>query len=105
LDHQWEVAVTPSTCRVLVIDDLADRQHVCDLLIDQNLGRCEVDYQDLLPENRTLLTGPRYALLRPEFSALREVSLARRESFVLTHVLIALGGVDQHNYTGKILEI
>jgi len=104
LDYRWEVAVTHARSRILVIDDLADRKHVCDILIDQNLGRFHSDYKDLLPHCCRVLTGPHYALLRPEFARMRNTSLARRASFVLSEVLIALGGVDQHNYTGKILE-
>lgn len=104
LDHRWEVSVRPVGCRVLVIDDLADRQHSCELLLDQNLGRSHLDYQDLLPQDCTVLAGPHYALLRAEFAAVRADSLARREEGLLSRVLIALGGVDQHNYTSKILK-
>lgn len=104
LDHRWEISVRPVGCRVLVIDDLADRQHNCDVLLDQNLGRSQLDYKDLLPQGCVTLTGPHYALLRPEFAELRADSLARREQGFLRSVLIALGGVDQHNYTSKILK-
>lgn len=104
LDQRWEVNVRPADCRVLVIDDLADRHHSCDVLLDQNLGRFQSDYQDLLPPTSVILAGPLYALLRPEFAKLRAVSLARREEAPLSRVLIALGGVDQHNYTSKILK-
>lgn len=104
LDHRWETQVTPAGCRVLVIDDLADRRHVCDLLLDQNLGRRADDYRALVPDNCTLFIGPGNALLRADFSRLRHQSLARRDQVDLQNVLIALGGVDQHNYTGSILE-
>jgi len=104
LDHRWEIQVTPAGCRVLVIDDLADRSHVCDLLLDQNLGRHSNDYRERVPDHCTLLVGPDNALLRADFSLLRHSSLARREQTDLQSVLIALGGVDQHNYTGSILE-
>jgi UDP-2,4-diacetamido-2,4,6-trideoxy-beta-L-altropyranose hydrolase len=104
LDYRWETLVTPVGCRVLVIDDLADRSHVCDLLLDQNLGRHIDDYRERVPDHCTLLVGPGNALLRDEFSLLRHSSLARREQADLQNVLIALGGVDQYNYTGNILE-
>jgi len=103
LDHRWETRVTPEGCRILVIDDLADRRHVCDLLLDQNLGRRADDYRALVPDSCTLLVGPGNALLRADFSRLRDQSLARRKQTDLQSVLIALGGVDQHNYTGSIL--
>lgn len=104
LDYRWEQAVAPPDCRVLVIDDLADRFHQCDVLLDQNLGREVNHYQNLVPENCVLLTGPKNALLRPEFAALRTRSFERRASGRVHEVLITLGGVDIENYTGTILE-
>lgn len=104
LDHRWEVSARPVGCRVLVIDDLADRHHICDVLLDQNLGRCNSDYLDLLPRGGVILTGPHYALLRPEFAALRRDSLTRRQHSGLENILISLGGVDKSNCTGHILE-
>ncbi len=37
LDSAWEESLRPACRRLLVIDDLADRDHRCDLLLDQNL--------------------------------------------------------------------
>ncbi|MBB3189436.1 UDP-2,4-diacetamido-2,4,6-trideoxy-beta-L-altropyranose hydrolase [Halomonas cerina] len=105
LDVRWEDLVTPEGCRVLVIDDLADRSHRADLLLDQNLGRRAADYAGLVPEACRVLVGPTYALLRPEFAAWRDASLARREAPRLQHLLITLGGVDQDNVTGRVLEV
>ena len=104
LDTRWEETLKVHYKKLLVIDDLADRSHACDLLLDQNLGRAAVDYANLVPEHCTVLTGPRFALLRPEFAALREYSLQRRESPALKHLLITMGGVDQPNATGQVLE-
>ena len=57
--------------KIMAIDDLADRAHDCDLLLDQNLqepGR----YAGLVPDDCHILIGPRYALLRPQFAAERQ---------------------------------
>jgi len=105
LDARWERLLRPVSRRLMVIDDLADRQHDCDLLLDQNLGRTAPDYKSLVPEHCQILLGPRYALLRPEFAAFRERSLARRGQSKLQHVLISMGGVDMANATGKILKV
>ena len=103
LDTGWEKQLR-STCRgLMVIDDLANRNHDCDLLLDQNLGRVASDYANLVPQNCALLIGPAYALLRPEFSAHRQASLARRNAANLKRLLITMGGVDKDNATGKIL--
>jgi UDP-2,4-diacetamido-2,4,6-trideoxy-beta-L-altropyranose hydrolase len=103
LDASWESRLRHHVGRIMVIDDLADRPHDCDLLLDQNLGRQPDDYRELVPPGCTLLTGPRYALLRPEFAALRGYSLERRQLPVLKQVLITMGGVDKFNVTGQVL--
>ncbi|MGN6621342.1 MAG: UDP-2,4-diacetamido-2,4,6-trideoxy-beta-L-altropyranose hydrolase, partial [Sphingomonas sp.] len=88
----------------MVMDDLADRKHECDLLLDPSLGRTEDDYADLLPEEAVTLLGPQFALLRPEFAQLRAESLARRAAPQLRHLLITMGGVDKDNATGRVLD-
>lgn len=104
LDARWEEALRPQAKRIMVIDDLADRPHTCELLLDQNLGRMEADYGGLLKSKTTTLIGPQYALLRPEFAALRAQSLARRQSDPqLSRLLITMGGVDKDNATGHVL--
>lgn len=104
LDIQWERALQGCYKKLLGIDDLADRPHTCDLLLDQNLGRHASDYAHLVPKHCKVLAGPHYALLRPEFAALREYSLMRRESPALKHLIVTMGGIDQPNATGQVLE-
>lgn len=104
LDQRWEAALRPHYQKLLVIDDLADRPHHCELLLDQNLGRLPNDYFNLVPTHCKVLTGTQYALLRPEFVALRAYSLQRRQQPLLKQVLITMGGVDQPNATGQVLQ-
>jgi UDP-2,4-diacetamido-2,4,6-trideoxy-beta-L-altropyranose hydrolase len=105
LDRRWEGAMAPHCRKLMVIDDLADRLHRCDLLLDQNLGRRAEHYAALVPAHCKLLIGPGYALLRPEFAALRPHSLQRRQMQpVVREVLVAMGGVDQGNATGLVLQ-
>ena len=103
LDHRWETAMRAKCARIMCIDDLADRPHDCDLLLDQSLGRCSQDYAMLVPQHAKLLLGPKYALLRPEFAQWRDTSLARRETTQLRHILVTMGGVDADNVTGRVL--
>ncbi|WP_434650371.1 UDP-2,4-diacetamido-2,4,6-trideoxy-beta-L-altropyranose hydrolase [Pseudomonas sp. D1-2] len=105
LDARWENALKKYYNDLLVIDDLADRPHVCKILLDQNHGRTERDYIGLVPDGCQILAGARFALLRPEFAQLRKRSLERRSSSVLQHLLITMGGVDQANATGLVLRI
>ncbi len=104
LDRAWEQALRSHCTRLMVIDDLADRPHDCDLLLDQNLGREAADYVDLVPATCTVLTRTRYALLRPQFAALREYSLQRRNPPQLKRLLVTMGGTDQSNATGQVLD-
>ncbi|OYU31453.1 MAG: UDP-2,4-diacetamido-2,4,6-trideoxy-beta-L-altropyranose hydrolase [Comamonadaceae bacterium PBBC2] len=104
LDRRWEQALRPHTRRIMAVDDLADRPHDCDLLLDQNLGRRPQDYCGLLSCHTQTLIGPTYALLRPEFTQWREYSLQRRNKPQLKNLLITMGGVDQTNATGLVME-
>lgn len=104
LDSRWEQALKPYYGRLMVIDDLADRPHQCDLLLDQTFGREAGDYAAWVPAGSTVLCGAHYALLRPEFAKLRPYSLQRRQSPELKHILVTMGGVDRDNATGQVLE-
>ncbi|REC94283.1 UDP-2,4-diacetamido-2,4,6-trideoxy-beta-L-altropyranose hydrolase [Kushneria indalinina] len=105
LDARWENAALPDATRLLVIDDLADRPHAADALLDQNLGRQAEDYEHLVPGHCDLMIGPQYALLRPEFAQWRPYSLERREHRrECQELLISLGGVDKDNVTGIVLD-
>lgn len=104
LDIRWEGAVRKDCHQLMVIDDLADRLHDCDLLLDQNLGRTSNDYEKFLDSNTPMLIGPQYALLRPEFAILREYSLKRRKVPHSKHILITMGGIDSQNVTKRVLD-
>ncbi len=103
LDARWEHALSPHYRKLMVIDDLADRPHICDLLLDQTFARDAADYHPLVPAYCDLLCGSQYALLRPEFNALRPYSLKRRAQTNLRELLITMGGVDKDNATGQML--
>lgn len=104
LDEKWESAIRPYVKIIMVIDDLANRKHDCDILLDQTYGRELEDYLELTPPDCEFLLGAEYALLRPEFFKWREYSLKRRINPKLEKVLITMGGVDSDNYTKRILD-
>ena len=103
LDARWERALAQHNQKIMVIDDLADRPHVCDLLLDQTFGRYAFEYHPFVPEACRVLCGSEYALLRPEFAAMRHYSMQRREQPVLHELLISMGGIDKDNVTGQVL--
>jgi UDP-2,4-diacetamido-2,4,6-trideoxy-beta-L-altropyranose hydrolase len=104
IDNRWEECLRPYCQKIMIIDDLADRKHDCDVLLDQNLGRKVEDYSSLLNQQTAIFTGPQYALLRPEFALLRSQSLARRGEPQFKRLLITMGGIDKDNITGQVLE-
>ena len=102
LDRAWEEKLRLHTGRIMVIDDLANRNHECDLLLDQNMFEdMSVRYQGRLPEKCVQLLGPQYALLQPEYEKLRVKVKLRHQP--LKHVLIFFGGTDKYNLTGLTL--
>jgi UDP-2,4-diacetamido-2,4,6-trideoxy-beta-L-altropyranose hydrolase len=103
IDGSWHGAVSAHSARIMVIDDLANRNLDCDILLDQTYGRSAGDYSKLVPARAKLLLGSGYALLRPEFSELREESLGRRSKEAPRRILVSMGGTDPANYSGKII--
>jgi UDP-2,4-diacetamido-2,4,6-trideoxy-beta-L-altropyranose hydrolase len=103
LDHRWESAVAAHADRVMVIDDVADRAHVCDLLVDVNAYQePERRYVGLVPESCALLLGPKYALIDDEFAKRHRQSRVRTGP--VTRVYVGFGGGDQDDYTGRAVE-
>lgn len=103
MDDAWERSLRPHVRRIMAIDDLANRTHDCDLLLDQNYYRdMEQRYRGLVPEHCVTLLGPAYVLLRPEFAEARK-KLRTRDGTV-RRILIFFGGSDPTNQTGKALE-
>jgi UDP-2,4-diacetamido-2,4,6-trideoxy-beta-L-altropyranose hydrolase len=103
LDARWERAVRARARRLLAVDDLADRPHEVDALLDQNVQRRGSDrYAGLLPERCRRLVGPAHALLRPEFrEAARPGAPVVSRRFLVN---VALGGVDQGGVTVRAVE-
>ena len=105
LDRQWEGPARTSRFRLAVLDDLANRPHDCDLLVDQTFGRSAADYDGLVGGAARRLTGSAYALLRPEFAAARPEALARRRSAgPVRRVLVSLGTTDPGGATAPAVE-
>ncbi len=103
LDQRWESAIRASGPQLMVIDDLADRQHDCDVLLDANFySDMATRYVGKVPVHCQLLLGPDYALLRSEFKTLRG-QIAQRSGGV-KKLLVFFGGMDADNYTGLAIE-
>lgn len=105
LDSHWSSEFYKKGYKILVIDDLANRNHACDLLLDQTLGRKKQQYEELVPKECRILVGASYALLRDEFSQIRPKSLKRRIGKTRVNSLtISMGGTDPSNATYDVLK-
>lgn len=100
----WEAEARKTGKQILAIDDLANRAHDCDLLLDQSFGRSKLDYATLLPGRSRILVGPLYAPLRPEFAAARDAALARRGATPARRLLVTLGSTDLGGITQHVVE-
>jgi UDP-2,4-diacetamido-2,4,6-trideoxy-beta-L-altropyranose hydrolase len=98
----WERTMRALADGILAIDDLG-RPHDCELVLDQNYANpTHALYVDRVPPKCKLLLGARFALLRPEFAALRPASLQRNRDR-LRRILVCMGGSDPVNETSKAL--
>ena len=106
MDVTHERGLREGRRRIVVIDDLADRRHDCDILIDPSLGRRAVDYGGLIPEGATILTGPNHALIRAGFAAARPEALKRRSGpGAPKRLLISMGLTDVGGITSEVLRV
>lgn len=98
---EWEEAIKPNVHSILVIDDLANRPHTCNILLDQNFfSSPDTRYQDLVDPTTLLLLGPKYALLRDEIVNSAE-QLRPRNTF--ERLLVFFGAYDQNDFCLKFL--
>ncbi len=103
LDIRWESMLRHTAKSILVIDDLADREHDCDVLLDQNFyADMDTRYTGKVPSHCRLLLGPYYALLREEFRQFHKQVTPR--TGVIKRILVCWGGVDSDNYTALTIE-
>lgn len=103
IDEKWEKSIIPFTKHIMVIDDLANRKHICELLIDQNaVPNFEKRYENLVPKDCKKLLGPKYLILRDEFIETGKKVNSRNSK--VERLLIFMGGSDPTNETLKILQ-
>ena len=98
IDARWESLMRASVGLIVVIDDLANRSHDCDILLDQNtLPIDDSRYAGKVPASCVQLLGSRYVLLADSFAQKRPQKLPSRTR--VNNILVSFGGVDAANYT------
>ena len=91
IDAATEAPVRAAGCTVAVIDDLADRPHACDLLLDPGYGRTAQDYAGRVPPGAMVLTGPSHALLRRAFAERAAADRGRDRHGPVRRVFVSFG--------------
>jgi len=107
VDHYGRDATFERACRafakrIVVIDDLANRPHECDVLADSNAASAAA-YRNLVPASCRVLAGPAFAALDPAFRRARATALARHDGRPVERVLVSFGQVDPPNATALAL--
>lgn len=104
IDKKWEDGISSHCYNIMLIDDLADRPHTCDFLLDQNYYKdLDYRYDNLVPKDCVKMPGPSYAMLRPEFFEARQT--LRKPDGIIKNVMVFFGGADSSNQTGKVLDV
>jgi UDP-2,4-diacetamido-2,4,6-trideoxy-beta-L-altropyranose hydrolase len=103
IGHEWENKIRLYVRNLAVIDDLANRPHNCDLLLDQNwVENFEHRYEGLVPKSCKLLLGPSHAILRNEFYDAHSRLLPRTGE--IRNILVFFGGSDPTHETRKTIQ-
>lgn len=103
IDCEWESMLRPYVKQIMVIDDLANRKHDCDILLDQNYSyNMHHKYDGLVPKTCQKYIGPHYLLLREEFYKAKK-HLKKRDGSI-KNILVFFGGSDLTNETKKAMK-
>jgi len=102
IDEHWEKEQKEIVNKIFVIDDLANRKHDCDFLLDQNFYLdMHTRYKNLIADDCRVLIGPKYAILRNDFKKQRKNTNIKKDA--IKKLFIFYGGVDFTNMTAKTL--
>ena len=101
IDINWEKKFRNIAKKLVVIDDLANRLHCCDILLDQNIAPNYLTrYDNLVPISTKKFLGISWCLLREDFLMAKRSIKPRSK---LRNIAIFFGGVDEYNATLKLL--
>ena len=103
VDSNFESSLKNIFEKIFVIDDLANRKHDCDLLIDQNYYRdLNHRYKKLIQNDTITLLGSKYAIIRPEFRNINKKTIKKNSQ--IKKILVSFGGSDPTNECKKALD-
>ena len=106
IDFKWEKLFLKSytNSKMIVIDDLANRSHIADILVDQTYMSFKdpLRYRNLINEKAIKLFGPSYALLNSSYyKASQKKKIKKNNS--LKNILVYFGMVDPNGLTYQVI--
>lgn len=104
IEATWTKIVTDSKIKTVIIDDLANREHFCDILIDQNFGRVPEQYAALVSQKTKTFAGAKYIFIKDDFKKDREAVQLNRLNRMPKCLNVCMGGMDKDNATYQVLE-
>lgn len=104
INATWTSMVSCNEIKTVVIDDLANREHLCDVLIDQNFGRAPEQYKGLVSQKTKILAGAEYIFIKDDFRKKRKAAQKARLNRPPKRLNICMGGIDKDNVTYSVLE-
>lgn len=110
LDHytlgkSWQDQVCAAQRRLCVFEDLPNRAHQAEVLLDPTYAPHAPDrYRGLVPENCKLLLGPAFALVRSDFRVAQSLRKPPPADPAEWHVFVCLGGGETGYETQRVLE-
>jgi UDP-2,4-diacetamido-2,4,6-trideoxy-beta-L-altropyranose hydrolase len=104
-DALYETALARDGGRLIVFDDLANRKHFCDILVDPTPGRAAVDYQRFIPSRAQALLGPRFAMVHRAYREKRAAACRRQvKGIAVRRILVSMGSTDPTDATSSVIE-
>ncbi|MBK16592.1 MAG: UDP-2,4-diacetamido-2,4,6-trideoxy-beta-L-altropyranose hydrolase [Prochlorococcus sp. SP3034] len=101
IDNKWENLLKTKTKKLIVIDDLANKNHNCHILVNQVYDSKPNLYDGLINNSCQLFLGSKYIFLRPEFNILRKKSNKICDFSKITDIHIFFSSNDKQGLTIK----
>ncbi|WP_288255724.1 UDP-2,4-diacetamido-2,4,6-trideoxy-beta-L-altropyranose hydrolase [uncultured Prochlorococcus sp.] len=108
IDEEWEnflikKYLNQNEFKVVVIDDLYNRNHICDYIIDQNIIEKNNNPYLIKTSSKTnFILGPYFAILSKEYIQKKNFI---KNKISVKRILIFFSGVDKNNLTYKLANI
>ena len=100
----WEEKIKTSTDKLFAIDDLANRGHYVDYIIDQNAGRTEADYKLHNLNHGKILSGTRFAIINQDIADYRDKALSIRKKINNKNILINFGSSSHESLYSQFIK-